>query len=327
MKQDTPLVSVIIPTYNRAGILKNAIDSALAQTYPNIQLIVVDDGSTDETDELLKTYPQVEYIKQMHGGQAAARNRGLKHAKGSIVASHDSDDLWLPDFLERSVAKLEEDKCDFVFSNWFQCDENGVEWDFLDHDQHIKKLHKQTPDNWVTLSYAEARNLYILDCPSPSSSVVMRKSSIAGEWDDTINIGDDWCMYLNIILSKECRIAFTMDKLWKKRVDSHNIYDGRKRADVLKYLFIADTKRFMEKFAHLLTRREMRVLRRRYIGGLEELAKHKTLRENNLQEAVKLFKTAFSLNVMDTLIMIPVTIINLIERKLLFSMNKRLASK
>jgi glycosyltransferase involved in cell wall biosynthesis len=328
MKKNPPLVSVIIPTYNRAGILKNAIDSALAQTYTNIQVIVVDDGSTDNTEEVVKAYPQVEYIKQAHARQAAARNCGLKYAKGTIIASHDSDDLWNPDFLERSVSKLEEEQCDFVFSNWYQCDENGgVEWDFLSHDKYVKKIHKKTPDHWVTLSYTDARNLYVCDCPSPSSSVVIRKSSITGEWDDTLTIGDDWGMYLNIILSKECKIAFTLDKLWRKRFYSFNIYDGRPRPEVLKNLLIADTKRLMEKFGNLLTPKEIRVFRRRYIGALEELAKHESLREKNIPEAMRLFKTAFSANAFDALVMIPVTIMNLLERKRLLLRNKRLARK
>ncbi|MGZ3754393.1 MAG: glycosyltransferase family 2 protein [Mucilaginibacter sp.] len=322
---NTPLVTVIIPTYNRAGILKHAIESALQQTYTNIQLVVVDDGSTDDTAAVVARYPAANYVFQEHAGQAAARNCGLKHAKGTILASLDSDDLWNPDFLERSVNKLEAEGCDFVFANWYQCDRHGREWDFLKDDPHIQKHHKITPDHWVTLSYANARKLYSWDCPSPSSSVVIRKSSIISGWDPAINIADDWCMYLSIILSKECKIAFTLQKLWKKRVDSINIYDGRVRKEVLKYLYIADTKHIMDKLGHLMTPKELTAFRRRYIGGLEELAKHEMLREKNWGESVRLFKTAWQTNAFDTLLMVPVTIKNLIDRQMLKFRNKSLS--
>ena len=76
MDNRTPLVTVIIPTYNRAKFIATAIESVLAQTYPNIQLLVVDDGSTDETARIVKNYPKAEYILIPHGGQAAARNGG-----------------------------------------------------------------------------------------------------------------------------------------------------------------------------------------------------------------------------------------------------------
>lgn len=85
--KNKPLVSVIIPTYNRAGKLPVAINSLLNQTYLNVQPIIVDDGSEDNTAELIKKYPQIEYVLQEHAGQAAARNNGLRHAKGTIIAS------------------------------------------------------------------------------------------------------------------------------------------------------------------------------------------------------------------------------------------------
>jgi len=91
------MVSVIIPTYNRQAMLKEAVESVLAQDYQNFELIVVDDGSTDLTPETLKSYGEaVTVIRQHNQGVSSARNAGIKAASADLVAFLDSDDLWLP---------------------------------------------------------------------------------------------------------------------------------------------------------------------------------------------------------------------------------------
>jgi len=101
----TPLVSVIIPTYNRAWILKEAVDSVLTQEFGNFELIVVDDGSTDATAELLAAYgDRVRVLRQTNRGVSAARNAGLAAARGKLIAFLDSDDIWLPRKLPAQVA-------------------------------------------------------------------------------------------------------------------------------------------------------------------------------------------------------------------------------
>lgn len=300
-----PLVTVIIPTYNRANKIGFALESVYKQTYKSIQLVVIDDGSSDQTAEMMKSHPEAEYIIQHHAGQATARNNGLKHARGSIIASLDSDDIWEEDFLEKCVSKLEADQLDFVFANWTQEAQHGEDWDFLSGDPYLKPYFINANNNWVTLSYQESRSIYIEACPSPSSSVVIRKSSIVSGWDERINVGDDWCMYLDIILSKECKVAFTLEKLWKKRLDEINIYDGRKRHEVLKFLFIEDTQTIIKKFKHLLTANELRLLEQRYIASMVELAKHELIREYNVRESLKLLKSAMAVNSSFTLKMIP----------------------
>lgn len=103
-----PLVSAIIPTYNRAHILCDAIESVLAQTYPEIEVIVVDDGSKDDTLARLQPYgKKIRVISQANAGPAAARNRGIAESRGQLIAFLDSDDLWLPEKTERQVALLE----------------------------------------------------------------------------------------------------------------------------------------------------------------------------------------------------------------------------
>jgi glycosyltransferase involved in cell wall biosynthesis len=110
--QQSGLVSIVLPTYNRAGMLGEAFASIAAQTYPRWEVIVVDDGSTDGTTEVLDglragmTGP-VRIVRQANQGAYAARNTGLDHVTGDYVAFFDSDDLWLPHHLQRTVAALD----------------------------------------------------------------------------------------------------------------------------------------------------------------------------------------------------------------------------
>jgi glycosyltransferase involved in cell wall biosynthesis len=99
-----PLVSVIIPAFNRGWCLREAVDSVLAQEFTDFELIVVDDGSTDGTAELLEAYrPKVRLLRQANRGVSAARNRGIAAARGELIAFLDSDDLWLPKKLSTQV--------------------------------------------------------------------------------------------------------------------------------------------------------------------------------------------------------------------------------
>ncbi len=92
-----PTVSVIIPTFNRGWVIREAIDSVLNQTFGSFELIVVDDGSTDNTLDILAEYKdRITLIKQRNRGVSAARNRGMDAASGRFIAFLDSDDLWLP---------------------------------------------------------------------------------------------------------------------------------------------------------------------------------------------------------------------------------------
>jgi glycosyltransferase involved in cell wall biosynthesis len=101
----TPLVSVIIPTHNRGWAIAEAIDSVLEQDFRDYELIVVDDGSTDNTSDILQSYGNtVTVIYQSNKGVSAARNRGIEASTGELIAFLDSDDLWLPRKLSRQVA-------------------------------------------------------------------------------------------------------------------------------------------------------------------------------------------------------------------------------
>lgn len=103
-----PTVSVIIPTYNSAHYVVEAVESVLAQTWQDFEILVIDDGSTDETEQVMRRYETpVRYIRQPNGGVAVARNRGIAESKGKYVAFLDADDTWLPHKLERQIETLQ----------------------------------------------------------------------------------------------------------------------------------------------------------------------------------------------------------------------------
>jgi glycosyltransferase involved in cell wall biosynthesis len=113
------LVSVIIPCYNSSRYLAKSIDSALAQTHPNKEIIVVDDGSTDESPMIMSRYgDRIRVIQQANAGLSAARNAGIRHANGKYVAFLDSDDWWEPDFLMETATALESSDATIAYCGW-----------------------------------------------------------------------------------------------------------------------------------------------------------------------------------------------------------------
>lgn len=113
------MISVIIPTYNRRELLVRSVESVLAQTCQELEVLVVDDASTDGTEAWLHAHVQdnrVRYLRQEHQqGACAARNRGIREARGAYIAFQDSDDVWRPDKLHVQMAQLEESGADIVF--------------------------------------------------------------------------------------------------------------------------------------------------------------------------------------------------------------------
>jgi len=112
---ETPKVSAIIPTYNYGRFVCQAVDSVLAQAWPNVEVIVVDDGSTDDTAERLKPYAdKIRYIYQTNRGLSAARNTGIREAAGEYVAFLDADDLWTPQKTKAQMALVAAQQFDAV---------------------------------------------------------------------------------------------------------------------------------------------------------------------------------------------------------------------
>lgn len=122
-------VSIIMPSYNTAQYISHSIDSVLAQTYSNWELIIVDDCSTDDTDVVVQSYlkdSRIRYLKnEKNSGAAVSRNCALREARGKWIAFLDSDDLWLPQKLERQLLFMENNEYHFSYTNYSEIDSEG----------------------------------------------------------------------------------------------------------------------------------------------------------------------------------------------------------
>ena len=180
-----PVVSVIVPTYKGTEFLREAIDSILAQTYPAVEAIIINDGSPDNTAEVLAEYgTKIVAITQQNAGTAAARNRGLTSVTGQYVAFLDHDDLWHPEKLEKQMA---------VFTNRPDAGMVICGRQFFDHYTHqITSQHPAEPELDVhTLLSMQAIAL---------QSVIIKKSVLdeIGSFDQSVSGADDWELTIRI---------------------------------------------------------------------------------------------------------------------------------
>jgi glycosyltransferase involved in cell wall biosynthesis len=187
-----PLVSVIIATYNRAEFIGQAVESAVDQTYGKIEIIVIDDGSTDNTHEVLKKYEgKIKYIYQKRAERSAARNRGFRHSRGDYIAFLDSDDVWLPEKIEKQVEVLNERQdVGLVYVDVQFIDASGqpfdghVRWDGRKRDVLYEDL---MTNNIVT---------------GTTSSAMIRRACLdkVGLFDESMNTCEDLDLFRRIAL-------------------------------------------------------------------------------------------------------------------------------
>jgi len=143
-KKFNPRVSILIPVYNGSNFIEQAIESAINQTYTNIEIVVIDDGSTDngKTENIIKSFGErIKYIKKENGGVASALNRGIEEATGEYISWLSHDDIYLPNKIEKEINKLNnlENKNTIIFSNFELIDENGMVFSKTDFTKNIKK--------------------------------------------------------------------------------------------------------------------------------------------------------------------------------------------
>ena len=240
-----PTVSIILPTYNRAHTLKKAIDSVLNQTYEDFELIIVDDGSTDNTYNLIKSINdhRIIYVKhEKNKGAAAARNTGIRLAKGRYIAFQDSDDEWYLQKLEKQIKIIESNKqTDIVYSSFFLI-KNGQKLLYP-----RKKNFKLEGNLRKTFS---RHNVVALP------TVLIKKECIqkAGLFDERFPRFQDWEFFFR--LSKYCNFKFIDEPLVIAHVQNDGITSNSKFLIEGLYLFI-------EKYKDELTKSSISALYRR----------------------------------------------------------------
>jgi glycosyltransferase involved in cell wall biosynthesis len=187
--QKQELVSVIVPDYNQACYLVNAIQSILGQTYRHFEVIVVDDGSTDNSREVVVDFGnQVHYIKQDNQGLAGARNTGIRASSGEFVALLDSDDLWQPNFLDVMVSLADQ----HPEASVYYCCARGMD----NEGQELPQIFGGPPVSSEMLYQSLLRANFLLP-----STIMIRRSIVvsAGLFDPALRSCEDWDLWLRLL--------------------------------------------------------------------------------------------------------------------------------
>lgn len=186
------MINVIIPTFNRAEHLRDAIQSVVSQTYSEFELIVVDDGSTDNTEKIVRSFndERIHYIKQDNRGVSAARNTGIAKARGELIAFLDSDDRWEPGKLKTQKAFFDSNPDAHICQTEETWIRNGVR-------VNPKKKHAK-PSGWIF------KECLPLCCVSPSAVMMRRKVfETIGVFDESLPACEDYDLWLRASLHYE----------------------------------------------------------------------------------------------------------------------------
>jgi len=177
---DMPAFSIVMPTYNRADSIGKTLEACLAQTVGDFELLVVDDGSSDDLETAVAKFndPRIQYIHQENAGPAAARNTGADAATGRYIAYLDADDSWYPDYLERVQAQIERPECDFVYSQIIVDRGVGRYW--------IKPDRAIGPEESI-FDYLYIHGGFI----QTSTMVITRELASRVRWDEKVTFGDN----------------------------------------------------------------------------------------------------------------------------------------
>ena len=184
-----PLISVIMPNYNGAQLIARSIDSVLTQTLDSLELLIVDDGSTDESTNIITSYgdKRIHLLQQDHQGVCAARNLALSQSRGKFIAFLDSDDTWAPKFLEKLTAALNETPdAALAYCGWQNVGLEGKRGDpFIPPDY-------ETPDKLT---------LWLQNCRWPIHAALTRRHAIlsVGGFDSRFPTSEDFLLWLRIV--------------------------------------------------------------------------------------------------------------------------------
>lgn len=223
------MISVIIPTYNSEKYICEAIDSVLCQTYKDYEIIIIDDGSTDNTRTIItERYPFIRYFYNDNRGVSYARNYGISKAQGDLVAFLDADDKWLPEKLEKQVVLFSDDhKLGMAFTENYFFDDHGIRTSKLDKRKRL--LYGNIVRNIFVKSYLV------------TSTVMVRKCVFddVGLFEEELNVAEDDNMWMRI--SMKYRIELIDEPLLLYRITegslsrlTENIFFGvRKHIEII----------------------------------------------------------------------------------------------
>lgn len=297
-------VSVIIPTYNRARYLRESLESALGQTYRNLEIIVVDDGSTDNTQDMLAPYIEsgrIMYLYQSNSGRPSiARNHALQHASGDYICFLDSDDIRREESIAREVDILDRhDEVGMVCTDWlfFKRQFNPrlpMEDSWIKKERYIEtlphELVRQQRDDVIIFEKDFIYELFNTNFVFTSSVITSRELlDQVGHFDESLTIGEDCDLWLRIGEVKH--IAFITTPLVYRRMHSGSITNSLARN-------IIDDTRVIEKFLSR-GRAITPSMKRRFYQRLENFYSQSAVfffYKENLAEARKRFLRALRYN-------------------------------
>ncbi len=187
----TPTYSVVVTCYNYGHYLAGCLESVLRQTYQNFEIILVNDGSTDNTDEVIAPYirdSRILYIKQPNAGQANAKNTGIRNANGGLIAFLDADDLWEETKLEKQISLFQDPHVGVAYSTVRYINEQGSEIPSMDESTYL------------TPQAGKVTEFLFFDNFIPFSSSVVRCECLdrVGAFDESLIMGIDWDLWLRI---------------------------------------------------------------------------------------------------------------------------------
>lgn len=203
---DSPRVDIIIPTFNSADTIRDSVDSVLAQTHKNVRVIIVDDGSTDDTEKIIReiTDERVQYVKQENAGVSAARNRGFRESTAPYVAYLDADDTWMKDKLEKQLELFRQNpNLGLVYGSHTIINATGQQTGELTASKR----------GWIF------NDLLRGNCIVGSASMVLVRADVmreVGEWNTTLRGGEDWEIWLRI--ARKYQIDFVPELIAAIRV-------------------------------------------------------------------------------------------------------------
>ena len=209
------LVSIIMPTYNCGRFFAESIRSVLAQTYTNWELIIVDDCSTDNTEDVVESFddPRIHYLQnEQNEGAALTRNRALREAKGRYIAFLDSDDLWLPTKLERQIAFMKQNGYAFTYHEYKEIDEEsnpiGI---YVSGKKHVRPFDMYCCcwPGCLSVVY-DAKTIGLIQIPD------IRKNNDSAMWLQAIRKADCYLLPENLAQYRRRTGSITPTSVWKK---------------------------------------------------------------------------------------------------------------